>query len=273
MAVQVATYNTRGGDELFYRAFTPERQSAVSSIIFIHGIESHSGWWSEACEKLAGRGLEVYALDRRGSGLNQKSRGDLDDFHKLIEDIDDFFLHKELTEKKCILIGLCWGAKPALYFLLNYPLKVSKVVFITPGFKTKLRTPISKKIYGLLTLLFAPQARLKLPIEAEMFTKDETYLNMIRNDTMRLKSITSRFLKENLRMERAIRKSEAVLDIPSFLLLAEKDEIVDNNGVRTFLERYFRNLEINLYSGCRHGLFFESEREDVINDLASWILK
>jgi len=274
----ISSYSTRDGRKLFYRTFAPHSYDSYHSddagpcLIFIHGIESHSGWFNEAFENLAGLGLNVYALDRRGSGLNKEGRGDLADFRRLPQDIDDFFAQKELAQKKCILIGLCWGAKTALYFSLRYPEKLSKIVFITPGFKTKLRMPLAKKINGLLALIFAPHAYLGLPIKPEMFTENPVYLNQIKEDKLRLKSITSRFFKENLRMERAIRKLRRCGDIPCCLFLAEDDEIVDNSGVIMFLKRYFRDIEIFSYPGCRHGLFFEPRREDVIHDLANWIL-
>jgi alpha-beta hydrolase superfamily lysophospholipase len=219
----VFSYRASDGRELFYRTW-PGTAGVEDKpcLILIHGIESHSGWYNEAGEKLAGSGLEVYALDRRGSGLNKEARGDLADFHKLSRDIDDFFLQKELAKRKCILMGLCWGAKTALHFSLCNPEKVSGIIFITPGFKTKLHMSFSKKINWLGALLFAPHKFLKLPIAPEMFTEDRIYLNRIKEDNLRLKAVTSRFFKENLRLEKAIKKHGAKLDTPCLLLLAEE---------------------------------------------------
>lgn len=272
MSEAISFYLASDGRKLFYRTWNGSKDK-VPCLIFIHGIESHSGWFSEVGEKLTRLGLEVYALDRRGSGLNKEERGDVGDFRRLIQDIDDFFLQKELRDRNCILVGLCWGAKTALYFSLRYPERISRIVFVTPGFKTRLRMPLVKKVEGLLALIFTPHAHLALPIEPEMFTEDQIYLNRIKGDNLRLKTITPRFFKENLRLEKAIEKLDAEVNIPCLLFLAEKDEIVDNNGVIMFLKRYFRSLEINSYLGCRHGLFFEPRREEVIRDLASWCFK
>lgn len=272
MAEVISSYCASDGRKLFYRAWNGSKNK-TPCLIFIHGIESHSGWFTEVGEKLTGLGLEVYALDRRGSGLNKEGRGDLVDFHRLAQDIDDFFSQKELRDRRCILAGLCWGAKTVLYFSLYYPEKISKIIFVTPGFKTKLHIPFVKKYKWLLALVFAPHARLALPIEPAMFTDDQGYLNRIKKDNLRIKNITARFFKENLRLERAIKNSEARVDIPCLLSLAEKDEIIDNSGVTRFLKEYFKNLEINTYHGCKHGLFFEPRRAEVMQDLANWCLK
>jgi len=271
MGEVISSYCASDGRKLFYRTFAMHSCDAGPCLVLIHGIESHSGWFSEAGEKLAGLGVKVYALDRRGSGLNKEGRGDVVDFRRLSQDIDDFFLQKELTQKESILVGLCWGAKTVLYFSLRHPEKISKIVFITPGFKTKLRMPLAEKIKGALTLIFNPRGFLSLPIKPEMFTDDPIYLNRIKEDNLRLKTITPRFFKENLRMEGAIKKLAVRDDIPCLLFLAERDEIIDNNGVIMFLKKYFRDIEVNSYPGCRHGLFFEPRKEDVVKDLANWI--
>ena len=233
MTEVICSYSTTDGRSLFYRKFTPLHPRGTGPcLIFIHGIESHSGWFSEVGEKLADEGLETYALDRRGSGLNKEGRGDLEDFHRLIQDIDDFFLEKKLTDRNCILIGLCWGAKTALYFFLQHPQKISKIIFFTPGFKTKLHMPFIKKIKWLLALGFAPHSILSLPIKPEMFTEDRIYLNRIKEDSLRLKNITGRFFKENLRLEKSRmtkkqdRKTEAFSTAPASAVYANTFSII-----------------------------------------------
>lgn len=45
-------------------------------IVFVHGIQSHAGWYDNSCRQLQQAGYTVYFLDRRGSGMNQEARGD-----------------------------------------------------------------------------------------------------------------------------------------------------------------------------------------------------
>lgn len=276
MAEVISSYTTRDGIKLFYRTWsfnTGQRKDTVPCLIVIHGIESHSGWFAEVGEVFGKFGLEVYALDRRGSGLNNGSRGDVTDFQTLIHDIDDFFYEKGLADRKCILTGYCWGAKPVLKFLLGARWNIYKVIFITPGFKTKIRIPFMEKIRWLRAMLFSPATYLDIPIKPEMFTRDHIYLEKIKSDLLLLKHITPRFFKENLRLERSIRRSVIKVDIPSLLLLAEEDEIIDNSAVIEFMRDIFQNLDVISYAGCRHGIFFEPKKDEVMRDIANWILK
>lgn len=266
----ISSYKTRQGEELFYRSWKGSR-SSPSCLIFVHGIESHSGWFQETGERLSDLGLEVYALDRRGSGLNKEGRGHLTDFRILSYDLEDFLAQAYVREKECILVGMCWGAKAVLCFLLLFPPKVARVIFITPGLKTKLSLPFLKKMKWLGATIFTPFRRLALPITPEMFTLEKKYLEKIKKDELKLTSITGSFFRENLRLDRALKRLEADLKVKVLLLLAGEDRIIDNEAVVIFLRRYFKNFDIISYPETRHGLLFEPVKEKVISDMVNWV--
>ena len=58
-----------------YRRFTPDG-AAAAQVVFLHGIQSHGGWYEHSCERLRQAGFAVSFLDRRGSGLNEQGRGE-----------------------------------------------------------------------------------------------------------------------------------------------------------------------------------------------------
>src|SRR3989304_3225666 len=43
---------------------------ARAQVVYLHGIQSHAGWYGYSCERLRQGGFEVFFLDRRGSGVN-----------------------------------------------------------------------------------------------------------------------------------------------------------------------------------------------------------
>lgn len=264
---KIDSYTASDGKKLFYRSWNSGISDAPA-LILVHGIESHSGWFSEAGEKLANMGIDVFALDRRGSGLNTEGRGDIDNFQILIRDIHDFFSEKLSPDRKCIMMaGLCWGARLALYFFLSNHKMISRLVFITPGFKTKLHMPFIEKIKWFFAVFLHLNSELPLPIKDEMFTDDKNYLRKIKEDKLRLRKITPRFFRANLNLERALLRVKRQFDTPCILFLAEKDEIIDNNGVIKYLKGYFKDIDVVTYPGSRHGLFFEPARDELIRDL------
>ena len=97
---------------------TPNSRRAA--FVYLHGIESHSGWFDLAAEQLADRGYPVFSLDRRGSGLNRENRGyisgHIDDQSTLVDDV-----HRavEITKSagkfsEIYLIGLSCRGKYAM---------------------------------------------------------------------------------------------------------------------------------------------------------------
>ena len=55
-------------------------------LVFIHGIQSHAGWYEHSCTQFALAGYDTYFLDRRGSGMNTEARGDAPSFRRLLDD-------------------------------------------------------------------------------------------------------------------------------------------------------------------------------------------
>src|SRR6266542_3465464 len=51
-----------------------------ATILFLHGVMSHSHWFAESADLLLDRGISVYALDRRGSGSSPYEPGHICDY-------------------------------------------------------------------------------------------------------------------------------------------------------------------------------------------------
>src|SRR3972149_2395959 len=51
---------------LSYRKYLADSPRGV--VLYLHGIQSHSGWYVQSCEILSENGYTIYAPDRRGSG-------------------------------------------------------------------------------------------------------------------------------------------------------------------------------------------------------------
>ena len=60
--------------------------AARAAVFYIHGIQSHAGWLRRTGPELARRGVDVYALDRRGSGRSSGPRGHLPSADLVLED-------------------------------------------------------------------------------------------------------------------------------------------------------------------------------------------
>ena len=252
---EIAAFCGAGGRRLRYGVVRAKDERRV--LLYLHGIESHGEWFLAAAKELAQRGYTTYLLDRRGSGLNHKKQpGDAPSAEVLLEDVRLFRAHARLDE--LVLVGLSWGGKLALAAALDQPRGVQALVLVTPGLVPRVGYSAPEKIALALSLAVGGRARFHVPIEPEMFTRTERYLDYIVNDPLRLKHVTARFLLASTRIDRRIRRRVHTLSAPVLLFLAGHDRIIDNEKTRRLLERLpSGHLQIHLYERATHSIQFE----------------
>jgi alpha-beta hydrolase superfamily lysophospholipase len=93
------------GFDLFVRHWASVG-SAERAVVFLHGIEVHSGAFRVMGPELANAGCEVYAFDRRDFGNSKElelPRGDTHRFDRHLEDVNDEDVNEvvEFVRKKC----------------------------------------------------------------------------------------------------------------------------------------------------------------------------
>lgn len=269
----VQTYTVSSGESLAYIAYT--NPGARTALVYLHGIESHAGWFAIAASQLQRQDFDVYCLDRRGSGLNRENRGFLsghvDAYETLLADIDSFITPLRNRYDQVFLVGLSWGGKLALAYGLSHPQAVDGLVLITPGLRAKVDVdPLNKLKIGLLSP-FRPTALVATPIWPEMFTTTPVYLDYIRDDPLRLTSATVRFFWQSRRLDKYIDRNIAGNRLPIQLLLAGNDTIIDNDGVLDVLEQGREpGLDVLWYDDQTHSVQLDAAQR-LVNDMTEWI--
>src|SRR5262245_10006042 len=105
------TFTASDGYRWRYRHFPPARMPKAT-VVGIHGIQSHGGWYETGCRCLRDAGLDVYFLDRRGSGLNSQARGDTPSFRRLLDDLGEFLQTQRGPGRAPLFVSaISWGGK------------------------------------------------------------------------------------------------------------------------------------------------------------------
>lgn len=246
-----------------------------TALVYLHGIESHAGWFDSASQKLSELGYDVFCLDRRGSGINRENRdfpsGHIDSYSTFIKDINQFIPLLEGQFERTYLIGLSWGGKLAVGYALLYPQNIDGLVLITPGIHSNVDVSLKEKTEIFVLTFVKPTSAIPIPIEDEMFTRSERSLNYIRNDPLRLHTATARFFYESWKLERFIRKNFHRNQLPILLFLAEHDRIVDNYEIlETLRTGNQKDLSIQWYEDQTHSIQFDAT-ERMVSDIHQWI--
>lgn len=271
-ARQENTYEAPDGKPLGYvRYYRPGRQAATA-LVYMHGITSHGAWFGEAADRLAAGGLDVFCLDRRGSGINRENRGypsgHVDSYETLLGDLHAFLQKIRLEYRRVFLVGLSWGANLAMGNSLTQPKDCDGLVLVTPGLRSRLKPGLG---LALKVLLSPSQTPVRIPIDPEMLTVQPTLQQRIASDPLRLRYVTAGFLLEHRKLLERIDRDIARNRHPVLLVLAGKDRIIDNEGViRVLLRGGQERLDIILYSEQTHSLQLDIP-ERLTAAIQSWV--
>lgn len=106
--------------KLFYRKF-----GKGSPLIIIHGLYGSSDNWISIGKKLA-ENFEVFLIDQRNHGKSPHSTEH--NYAVLKEDLLEF-MNDQFIEK-AIIIGHSMGGKTAMFFVADYPERVSHLIIV-----------------------------------------------------------------------------------------------------------------------------------------------
>jgi alpha-beta hydrolase superfamily lysophospholipase len=258
-----------GSASVSVRRWTP-KTTALGSVVLLHGIQSHSGWYVNTCSRLADTGFHVLAPDRRGSGLNQENRGDAPSFRRLLDDIATTL---QSAEPPRFLIGISWGGKLAVALQRRNPGLCDGLILVTPGLASQITLSWTHRIRVLFSRCFSPQSYFDIPLNNPvLFTNNIEFQRWIRDDPLALRMATARLLFESARLD--VYNSLAIrhVVVPTLVLLAERDRIVDNAVVRRIVSQFpTADMTVREYAGASHTLEFERGGPPFLSDLIPWL--
>jgi pimeloyl-ACP methyl ester carboxylesterase len=257
-------------------AYTQHRRHADTALVYLHGIESHGGWFDHAGDLLADLGDDVFCLDRRGSGINREDRGFVsghtDSWRRLVDDMHEFIGPLGESYDRVFIVGLSWGGKQALAYGLTYPEECDGLVLITPGLVALVDGSLLDKVDVLLSSPTNPEKAVPIPIEEEMFTTDPHWLGLMSRDPLRLRYASARFFWESHRLDGWIESHVEENVLPMQLFLAGSDRIIHNDAVLELLRRGdAAGLEVHDYEDQTHSVQFDAP-ERLVADMHAWLL-
>ena len=245
--------------------------SIRGGILYLHGIQSHGGWFEKSASALASAGWAVVMPDRRGSGANQSDRGHAINADQLIADVWSVAAAAMDAWKLDALhwLGVSWGGKLAPVAAAVNPEAVKSLTLVAPGLKAKVDVPVWTKLLIALSASLTPKKSFSIPLnDSALFTDETSGRVFIDGDPLRLHKATASFLMASHKLDRRMSTAIASLRFPIQLFLAGNDRIIDNlRTTRLLAGGKFGQIRIIRYPSATHTLEFESESTGFLNDL------
>ena len=243
----------------------PAGMGGLPPVLYLHGIQSHPGWFFASAGKLAANGHEVFQVTRRGSGANRSDRGHarsageiLDDVHAAVR-----FVLERTGSRRLALVGVSWGGKLAAAWCASSenPEAIASLTLVAPGIAPRVDVSLATKLGVAACLLVRPRARFAIPLgEPELFTDNESMREFIRRDGLALHWATARFMYASRCLDRmVVRAPVGRLTMPVTLILSADDRIIDSEATARSVKRLTdRRAEVISLSGA-HTLEFQED--------------
>ncbi|MCH8969100.1 MAG: alpha/beta fold hydrolase, partial [Planctomycetes bacterium] len=172
-----------------YARYWPVREPA-GAVLYLHGIQSHCGWYEESARRLQQAGFAVLQPDRRGSGRNQADRGHAESQQQLID--DGLACGRRLLEltglKQFHLVGISWGGKLACAMAAAESGLVRSLSLVCPGLFPRVDVSGAEKFRIGLSMVGNRRRHFDIPLnDPYLFTSQPEWVEFVRSDELTLR--------------------------------------------------------------------------------------
>ncbi len=245
--------------------------SARGSVVIMHGLGEHSGRYRRLAQFLNESGYSARCYDHRGHGRSGGERGDVSNGDPMLQDaqivIDEFAAR---LRDAPFLLGHSMGGLFAARFALARLSPIRGLILSSPA----LAVPISATQKFLLRLMQAAAPRLGVPngLQAKFLSHDMGVVAAYKADPLVHNRISARLLRSMLSSIDFCMAQASTLSVPTLMLVAGEDHLVDAEGSKRFAAMLPPALvQCKLYDGYYHELFNEVDAALPLSDMKRWL--
>jgi alpha-beta hydrolase superfamily lysophospholipase len=263
------------GTTIFLREWpVPDGVPARGALLLVHGLGEHSGRYAHVGERLAALGLHVRAYDHRGHGESDGPRGSLPHPEALLDDLRAVFDDLAAAQGGAppFLLGHSLGGATAARAATGGWVTPRGLVLSSPALRVS-PSPVERGLIAVARRA-APDTGFPNRLPIDKVSHDPAVVAAYKADGLNHDRITPRMYDFLADAGAAARRDAARFTVPTLLLVAGADALVDARGAREFSAALPAGVgTLHWYDGLYHELFNEREpdRSGVLGDLDAWL--
>lgn len=266
--------NAVDGKSLFVRDWSV-KNSEAPGIVIMHGLGEHSGRYVHIARFFNALGFKVRNFDQRGHGQSAGARGDIPDVEAILRDtrlvINDF--SKQLTQAPFVLAH-SMGGLFATRFALEGLTPLSGLILSSPAFSVY--TSWLEKFLFRFSRVLIPHIAVGHGTNGRYLSHDSEVVAAYQNDPLVHARISACLFQSMLETMQFVKQHATDLKIPTLLLIADGDVVVNPQGAKNFLSKVSGSpnshfLKAHIYPGFYHEVFNELEAMRVFDDVRVWL--
>ena len=269
----LSTFTASDGDNLAVQDWhLPEGVQPRATVLVVHGLGEHAGRYDALALRLNEWGFAVRSYDQYGHGESGGPRGGLSQRRRLLDDLADLVesSRRRSPGTPLVLLGHSLGGLVASSFVAQRMLPVEALVLSSPLLALRL-TPVQKLLMSIVPKV-APNLTVSNGIDATLLSHDPEVVVAYRADPLVHDRICGRLAAFMAEEPAAVRERAANWHVPTLLMYAGDDQVVDPEGSRLFAESAPPALvTARRFDGLYHEIFNERASEPVYDCLRQWL--
>jgi len=282
----------------------PDRRPPRASVLILHGMAEHIQRYEEFSAFLCDKGYAVYGFDLRGHGktgdLSAASGilAPLDGWNRVLADIDLWVekIRSEQPESPVVLFGHSMGSLVSKCYAARYGYKLRGMILSgpvsrpgLPGTIVSWITSISVMINGRIApgklvnqLIFRKYARSVKDrrTDYDWLSRDTQQVDVYLRDPHCGQVLSIGFYQDLFKGLRDAYKQTTYKNTPNnlpiYIFAGSRDPVGGlSRGVTALYKEYRKagvgNITLKFYSGARHELLNETNRDEVYKDILAWL--
>lgn len=247
---------------------------AHSSIVFMHGLGEHCGRYTHLADYFCTRGFAVRTYDLRGHGKSSGRRGDIPHQDSLLDDaqqvMHDWQASCPTSVTRQLLLGHSMGGLFAAKFALSKMCDLHGLILSAPALAIYMNF-VERSLLKVLSSV-APSLTLSNGLKTQYLSHDPKVVASYLTDTLVHDRISARLLNSMLTTMHDVFTHASSLDLPTLLLVAGQDKLVDSTGSLRFAQASSEtHLRLCTYENLYHEIFNELDTKAVFDDVGIWL--
>jgi alpha-beta hydrolase superfamily lysophospholipase len=234
-------------------------------VVIAHGLGEHSGRYDHVAERLAADGAIVYAPDHHGHGRSDGEPGLVDDLEGMVDDLAKVIAlaKSEHPGLPVALLGHSLGSLIATRYVQRGDHGLSALVLsgaVVGG------NPAFEALLGMDPI---PD----VPIDPSVLSRDPAVCDAYANDPLVYHGPLAReTLVEVFAAVGAIAEGPGFGELPTLWVHGEEDALAPLGPNQEAIERLRGEVfEHEIYPGARHEVLNETNREEVLDEVAGFL--
>ncbi len=246
------------------------------AILLVHGLGEHSGRYRHVAAWFRARGYDVRSYDQRGHGLSPGRRGAVRHDDDLLSDLAEVYAgYAAGRPRPPLLLGHSMGGLVAARTVLDGRITPPALLLSSPALRSW-EAPWLRKLARVLAVSL-PGLPLRTGLSLDYLSHDPAVIEAYRTDPLCSGTITPRLADFIFRAGAACIADAPTLKLPTLLLVAGADKLVDPSGSSDFSAAAAGTGQLTTrhFAALYHELMNEAEpgRSQVMKQIGDWLAR